>query len=320
MEFSKIYQLHKFLANRRYPARLEDILAQLEWSESTFFRVRQYMVDFLGAPIINQRGQGYHYDLKADEHYELPGLWFTSREIIALGVLEQLSESFQPDVVKPLLEPVAERLSQLLKKQNLPDSYWSSRIKVVSQWQRFCEPEFFSHIAQALLERRRIVIDYWDWQRDQTQQRTISPQRLVYYRDNWYLDAWCHLRDAHRIFAVDAIRQVERTDEPVKEVPPSELDKHVKGGYGIFAGKSQNWAQLKFSSQIARRTSRELWHPQQKRIWTDDGELLLSIPYSDHRELLRDILHYGSDVEVLEPASLRQIVHQEIEEMLKKYS
>jgi predicted DNA-binding transcriptional regulator YafY len=36
-------------------------------------------------------------------------------------------------------------------------------------------------------------------------EREVSPQRLVHYRDNWYLDAWCHLREDVRSFSIDAI-------------------------------------------------------------------------------------------------------------------
>ena len=38
-----------------------------------------------------------------------------------------------------------------------------------------------------------------------TAERTVSPQRLTHYRDNWYLDAWDHEREALRSFALDRI-------------------------------------------------------------------------------------------------------------------
>lgn len=319
MDFERIYALHKFFSNRRYPVPLNDILNEFEFSKNTFNIARNDLCDVLGAPLKNRKGHGYYYDLKSNETYELPGLWFSAKEIVSLALLEQLSETLQPEVVKQLLHPISERLHQLLAKQHISQHDWQHRIKVASQWQRLCEPEHFINVAHALLTRQQLEIDYWKWQTDSTEIRTISPQRLVYYRDNWYLDAWCHKREALRIFSVDAIHQTRKTKTPAIDVDNEQLNAHVTPGYGIFAGQVQGIAQLKFSKAISKRVSRENWHPDQQNQWTEHGEYQLSVPYSDTRELIRDILRFGSDIEVLGPESLREEVKQELEATLKKY-
>lgn len=52
--------------------------------------------------------------------------------------------------------------------------------------------------------------------------------------------------------------------------------------------------------------SRETWHPEQKSRFDDEGRYCLSVPYSDDRELVMDILKFGPEVEVLGPAPLRR--------------
>lgn len=320
MDITKIYQLHQLLSNHRYPMPLQDILEDLECSKATFHRTYREMRDYLGAPIKNRKGEGYYYDLAANEQYELPGLWFSSKELVALSLLEQLSQSFQPELVKQLLTPVHERLAKLLNQQNITETDWQSRIKIVSQWQRPCEPKHFSQTAYALLHRQQLEIDYWQWQTDDTQGRIISPQRLVYYRDNWYLDAWCHLKQALRTFSVDAIRQANLINERAIDINVNDLNEHVMPGYGIFSGEVIGHAKLQFSKHISTRVSRENWHPQQTFSWTENNEYVLTIPYSDLRELVRDILRYGNDVEVLAPENLRQEIKKELGETLKKYN
>jgi len=289
------------------------------FSKNTFNIARNYLCDVLGAPLKNRKGQGYYYDLKSGETYELPGLWFSAKEIISLALLEQLSETLQPQVVKQLLHPISERLHHLLSKQQVSQHDWQHRIKVVSQWQRICEPEHFINVAHALLKRQQLEIDYWQWQTDTTESRIISPQRLVYYRDNWYLDAWCHKRQALRIFSIDAIQQTNTIAETATDIDSEQLNAHVMPGYGIFAGQVQGNAQLKFSKAISTRSSRESWHPDQQSDWTEQGEYLLSVPYSDNRELIRDIMRFGSDIEVLAPETLRGAIKAELEKTLKKY-
>jgi predicted DNA-binding transcriptional regulator YafY len=320
MDMSKVLELHKLLSSRRYPVQLNEILQKLECGEKTFHRLQSYMKDVLGAPIQSQRGLGYSYDLANNVHYELPGLWFSAKEIVALGILEQLNESFQPTTIKNLLSPIKQRLGELLKQQDITDASWQSRIKIINQWQRPCEPEHFERVAYALLHRQRISINYWRWDDDSYQQRSISPQRLVYYRDNWYLDAWCHLRQDLRTFSVDSIQSITDDSTPAQEIDPDRITQHVSTGYGIFSGQANQQAQLKFSSTLAKRISRENWHPGQQATWSDQGDYLLSVPYSDDRELLRDILRYGADVEVIAPLELRDKVKHELQRTLKKYS
>ena len=54
---------------------------------------------------------------------------------------------------------------------------------------------FFSIVTQATLTRQSTsCISYYTRTSDAHTDREVSPQRIVFYRGNWYLDAWCHLR------------------------------------------------------------------------------------------------------------------------------
>ena len=125
-----------------------------------------------------------------------------------------------------------------------------------------------------------------DWGADQKLSRTISPQQLVYYRDNWYLDSWCHLRDGLRCFAVDAINEIKLLSQPAKDIPEELLNQEFTTTYGIFAGCQTTDAVLRFSPECARWVSREEWHPDQQGSIDEDGCYLLCLPYSHDTELL----------------------------------
>jgi predicted DNA-binding transcriptional regulator YafY len=170
-----------------------------------------------------------------------------------------------------------------------------------------------------VLERKQLAMQYYNRERDDVTQRVVSPQRLVHYRDNWYLDAWCHLRGNVRSFSVDAIREAQLMDEPAREVPAAELDEVLGSGYGIFSGRATQWAKLRFSPQRARWVSSEAWHPNQRGTFEADGCYTLEVPYSDDRELVMDILKHGPDVEVLGPLVLRQRVKDLLTQTLQRY-
>src|SRR5690606_2401358 len=136
--------------------------------------------------------------------------------------------------------------------------------------------------------------------------RKVSPQRITHYRDNWYLDAWDHEREALRSFAVDRISQARLLDEPAHDVEDGVLDQHFASSYGIFSGEPKGWATIVFSPKVARWVADEHWHSRQQGRFLPDGRYELKVPYSVSRELLMDVLHYGADAEIVEPAVLRE--------------
>jgi predicted DNA-binding transcriptional regulator YafY len=141
---------------------------------------------------------------------------------------------------------------------------------------------------------------------------------LVYYRDNWYLDAWCHRKHALRIFAVARIDCILGTEGVTESIPSHERDAHFSAGYGIFAGQAKQSTSLRFRGEAAREVAMQQWHPGQRGLW-DGEDYVLSFPYSDERELVRDILRFVPDVVVETPAALRHAVLQRLEEGLARF-
>ena len=91
-------------------------------------------------------------------------------------------------------------------------------------------------------------------------------------------------------------------------------------GYGIFAGREVQWAELRFSPDRARWVAAETWHPNQKGRFDADGHWLLDLPYADPRELVMDILRHVPEVEVLGPVGLREAVGEKLRAWVVKMS
>jgi hypothetical protein len=173
----------------------------------------------------------------------------------------------------------------------------------------------FDTVSQANFHRRRVKIRHFDRQIGDASEREISPQRMVYYRSNWYIDAWCHFRNDLRSFSLDAIQSAIPLAEAAYEVEPSKLRERRGRGYGIFSGEAIGRAVLRFSPQRTRWVSQEIWHEGQTSRVLADGSLVLEFPYSDTRELIGEILRHGTEVTVLDPPELRHRVAATIQQM-----
>lgn len=319
--FDRIFALHQILASRRTPIEGKALREKLECSRATVTRLIEDMRDYLGAPIRYDRERnGFHYDPETDPDFELPGLWLNASELFALLATQKLLADVQPGLLDSQLDPLRERILEILRSQRLGHPDIDRRVRILQIAARPIELAHFQKLATALLQRRRLRILYHGRARDRTTERDVSPQRLVYYRSNWCLDAWCHKARGLRTFSVDRLHPVYIDDEPAKEIDDTLLDAHYARAYGIFGGEPTETALLRFAPAAAHWVADEQWHPRQQGKALEDGSYELHVPYRDPTELLMDVLKYGADVEVIAPAELRSQARDRLRAALQLYA
>ena len=304
----RFYRIDQLLQERGVVSR-QAFLDELEVSPATFKRDLEYMRDRFSAPVVwDADAGGYRYGkhTAGGRRYELPGLWFNEAEAFALVMMEHLLSSLDKGgLIGPHIAPLRARLTAMLGTGEASAAEVRRRIRLLSFAPRRLALKHFEEIGRATFKRQRLHIEYYARSSDATSERDVSPQRLVHYRENWYLDAWCHLRNDLRNFALDGIRSVRVLDETARDVPVKTLDDYLATGYGIVRGTRVRWAKLRFTAERARWIASEVWHPEQRGTFDTSGRYVLELPYRDDRELVPEILKHGAHVEVLAPDDLR---------------
>ena len=317
-EIVRLYSYKDLFAGRRAVGKAE-IMAKLEISEATFKRDIAKLRDQLHMPIAFNRDMSGYTMAPGHDDTELPGLWFNQEELLSLVTIQQLLEQLEPGLLGAKLKPLHTRLVQLMEKHGLASQDVARRIRILNVGKRVVTAQSFEVVAAATMARKRLRISHFSRQNGKTTVREVSPQRLVHYRDNWYLDAWCHLREDVRSFSIDAITQIKVLDTAAHEVLEGDINAAVDAGYGIFGGAPKGWATLKFTPERARWVAGENWHPHQRGSTQADGSYVLEIPYSDERELMGDLLRFGADVEVMAPPDLRSRIKRALHEAVGRY-
>ncbi len=317
----RIFVIHKML-EKGMAVPLRKIMEEFEVSRPTVKRDLQYMRDRLFAPIRYDRERGgYCYDHPparggdAGEfaRYQLPGVWLTSAEMHALLLMRDFVEQLDSRVLADALAPALKKIESLLAAGKVKQKDIRRRFRMIVARHRPVNDQIFRIVSTGVLQRKRLSLVYFSRYSGEVKERKVSPQRLIWYSSNWYLDAWCHAREDFRSFSLDAIHGATLLPEKADEYAQDVLDARLGAGYGIFAGEPDQMAVLRFRLPASRWIEREEWHPKQRLTPLAGSEVRLEVPYSDPRELVQDILRFVPDVVVEGPEPLRLLVLEHLE-------
>lgn len=321
----RVLKIWKMVATGQ-PVTQAQFLKRLEISPATFKRDLEALRDQMNVPIIwNKSLRAYLLDSDQTDWLVVeggPGTWFDRDELLSLVAIQQILDQIEPRLLQDVLHPLRARTAALLAATGVTGEQLDTaltRIRVLPMQRRRVDDVLFERVVSALITRKQIAVESTERQTGERIKRVLSPQRIVSYRDNWYVDAWCHLRAALRTFALDALSDAHVSDRTAKEMDVATLDQHFAGSYGIFAGVATAHAVLRFTPQVAGWIAHEQWHPQQVSNRLANGEIELTVPYANATELVRDILKWGPDVEVIAPASLRKQVEDAARATVSRY-
>ncbi len=314
--FDQVHQIYTMLKEARLPVSKKAMQEKLEVSLGTVKNRLAELRDRYDAPIVYcAKYRGYRF---SDDKYELKGVWFSQNELFALLTVEQQLETLEPGLISEQLKQFKQKALKLMQQQ-IPETEINQRLRILSIHNKQLDCENFAATAKATLSRKKLHILHQRHSDQRISERDISPQRLVYYKNNWYVDAWCHLKHQIRTFAIDAILTAKILPDDARHVAETELEHITSPSYGIFTGDCVKHARLLFNAPASHWVSQEKWHSQQQGTWLDKTHYQLTLPYQRDDELIMDILKYGEWVIVEEPEELRQKIIRRIQAMQKNY-
>jgi len=158
---------------------------------------------------------------------------------------------------------------------------------------------------------------------EDAKERIIEPLRFINYDGQWYVLAFCHLSNQLRQFSLSRIHSAHRTKESfINKSGEEELNKIVESSYGImktsFSESDPIWVTISFTGRSAGIVSTQEWHPRQK-MESDNNTVQLTIPVESYEEILRRVLFYGPDAEVIGPEDFKEMWIEKITDMYKKF-
>lgn len=167
---------------------------------------------------------------------------------------------------------------------------------------------------QAIEENRLLVFNYINRNMEYSK-RIAEPIEIAYIRGDWYLTSFCRNRNAYRKFKLVRIRNLSLGDHFIKRnISKLELGKIFDQGYD----QRSIQVKLKFTQKIGEQLTEYFSKETIQR--TDDGHFLIEEWYPNEEGLIKFILGFGRECEVLKPDYLREEIVKYLKEILQIYN
>lgn len=308
------------LRSSTYPTA--ERLAELtETNAKTIRRDLQFLQDNYHAPIeFNTARNGWEYTCPT---YRLPAVLITEGELLAVFLAGQTLQQVQGTPYAVDLQRAIQKITELL-----PDEisvHWDTIEQAHSFRQSVTslqDVDTFRRLADAVLHRRQLRVRYWTASRDAESERTIDPWHLACIDGSWYLVAYCHQRQARRMFAPGRIRELTETGETFHVPDDFRIADFFDGTFKVVQDSSQplQTVRLRFRPAAAKYVREKVWHLSQQLHVEDDGGAVVQLQLRSLIEVRRWVLSWGSDCEVLAPDELRTDIRREAERILQQSS
>jgi proteasome accessory factor B len=316
---ARFYRILRFLEERgEEGARPEEIAEAVGMSRRTVYRDLHQIDAEIGVPLWAEDGRW-----GVDEKGFLPPLKLTLAEGMAVFLSARLmaryATSHDPDLMgafqklgagmpEALGEHVASTLEVMARRA--PDEALRHRVRI---------------LTQAWAERRVVQLTYHTG--TYTPGRTPREARVRPYliepsstTHALYLIGHDEARGALRTFKIERILDLALTADRFERPQRGVLEAEMALAWDIIADQPRTEVVLRFSAAVARRVLETRWHPSERREPMADGSLVWRAEVAGTIEIRLWILSWGADVEVLEPAALREDVASTLLTAMKLYA
>jgi predicted DNA-binding transcriptional regulator YafY len=291
--------------------RATDLAAEFEVAVRTAYRDLDFLRDEWRVPLEFDHHEGTY---KLTEPIgSLPLVSLSQGELMAIYFAEKVLRQYRGTPFEPDLASAFQKMQELLPDEvrvspDSLDAYLSLDLGPVSA----PEAAVFRDVLAAHRQRRRALIRYRSLSSGHTTDRRIHPYHVFNLRGHWYVAAWDENRKAVRDFAIHRIRRVTLTTDPFEIPRGFDFRRYMADTFGIEKGSRPAEVAIRFAPRQARWIRERKWHRSARVQEALDGSLVLRLKVAETSELRRWILQFGSEAEVLSPASLRRALAKEV--------
>lgn len=255
-----------------------------------------------GIPLVTM--QGINGGISFEEGYKINKNFLTYEElesiIIGLKGLESVSDSSYTNRL----------LDKLFTNRDDSSSLKDNIVIDLSSHYKSSLTEKIDILKESIRNKNKVSFYYYNSKGEL--EREAEPYYIAYKWTSWYLFAYCMIREDFRIFKLNRMHDLKKTDKIFlpREIPEERND------FDQYFSDEINITLLLDESLKYRLIDEYGLHSFQTM---DDGKLKFQTSFTDKQYMLSWILSYSDKVEVLEPLSIRDEIKQIAENIINIY-
>lgn len=270
------------------------------------------------APIkYSKKFGGYYY---TDAEYSLDDVPLNETDFEAIrfaaNTLSQFKDVSFFKQFSFAIDKIADRLSVTSNNKESLDQYIQFETPV-----SFGGSEFLQPLLDSIKSKTVVYFDYESFQSQKKKARKVVPLYLKEYRNRWYLLSYDCVKEQIITYALDRLSNLESSEEKISTTINFKANTFFQHAIGITAsaGAPENVV-FKADNVAAKYILSQPFHSSLKMVKEGKNKSTFEMTVYISEELIREIMSYGGDIEVVEPELLKEHILQRIKAMVENYS
>lgn len=307
------YQMLVHYLDRPYSdAELGELLGT---DRTNVYRIRSIIAS-LEIPIEESTERG-KYAIRKD--FQMQYIHFSPQEMAALYLgarrLQQQTRTSQQHV-----EYALRKLANAMRKP-FAESLSRAAGEVKGQEQNDQQQQVFAQLVQSWLDQTPVRI-YHTKLHGARRNYVVHPYHIEpsMWNDGDYLIGYSEYHQKIARFKIARIDKVAVTGGHFREETNFDVHHFLEYAWGIWStDEDPVTVRLRFRKWAIPRLSETVWPNATLTDPDDDGSRIWEMPVAEWREMVPWVRSWGSDVEVLEPMELREVMKAEVKRLMKQY-
>lgn len=176
---------------------------------------------------------------------------------------------------------------------------------------------FLTDIISAMRDFRVTSLCYQSFRHPEPFCFNVRPYCVKYFKQRWYL-----LGDSDlglRIYSLDRFVDMEELEEHFEIPKGFDAEEYFGNYFGVIIGEEPEDVKIRVVPDQVKYFRTLPLHGSQRETVQEDGSSVFSYHIAPTFDFVQEILSHGADVEVLEPAELRESIADIVAGMASRY-
>jgi len=249
---------------------------------------------------------------------DLPAVRISRRELFAFSVATKVIEAFHGTPLETDMRAVMEKIHDSMQgKITIDPVAFTEELMVWGEDYVRIDPDTWTQMARSLDRRERVGIRCQRFH-GVLRNYQIDPYHLLAYHGNWYVLAGRSRRARPSMFALSRIHSIRPAGTYFERPKGLNIRDHFRHAFGLASSGEVMQVRLHIRKTIATYIGERVWHPSQQIKKLEGGDLEMTFETDGWKELVRWILSWQPDVQVLEPERLRLRIAEKLMEGVRR--